>query len=443
MLAISSGSTVTLWDNKNDDSTSYEPLGHTVSDISWTLDGSRLAACSCHSSVSTDDGPNMNIAITPINNDESMTLLLNVTNASSVSFGGNNSRYLCVSSSGDAVSIYDLKESIQTQLFTLPPVISNWKHDNICSKAHIVSDSMVAAASSLDESLYLYHMTENDTNMVPSRLCPFSNEELVGCSALCFTNQTTAAVGMNNGSIYIWDVEQESLSCSIDTSTISANGQSSITDMCFSPVNELLLASCSTEKLFFHDSKSSKLIATVDLSAHRGLLALSLSGSNCALGTKAGTVLIYDLRSLSSPITEWRAAADGNDISQCPEPVTCVRYQPMNQLPLISRINPSDRIKANIITKDEQPDAPIHSLQNDTNVKPARKQPVVRTNFLLDLANIGRVALPTKDEAPQKRGNNKDSLVCEDINGSITKNGRSMQTKVRDRNYESQLQMHS
>ena len=370
MLAISSGSTVKLWDHNNsDDPTSYQPLGHTVSslisDISWSPDGSRLAACSHYSSAST--AAESNIAITPIKNDDSKSLILSVPNASSVSLGGHNSRYLCASI-GNAVAIYDLEDSIQTRLFPMPPIVSNWKHDNISSKAYILSDSKVAAASSVDGSLYLYNMkSESDTSMVPSRLCPSSNDELVGCSALCFVaNQTTAAVGMNNGSIYVWDIEQESLSCSIDTSTISADG---INDMCFSPVNELLLASCSTDRLYFHDSKSSKPIETIDLSADGN--SLSLSGVNCAVSTKSG-VLIYDLRKLSSPITEWKTATDGKDESQYQEPITCVRYQPTNQPPLGGRSNRSYGI-----IKDKQPGAHIHSPRNNMNAKPASIKPVV------------------------------------------------------------------
>lgn len=332
MIAISIDSSVALWNHQQncgkDNSLYFQPHsdGSSISDLCWSH-GGKLASC-----ASTTNIPD--IAITSINNEgigrDSKPLTFHSTSTKlpddlqtpettkSVCFGC-KSRFLCVSANRD-ISIFDLKKEIRARRFSLPLTNSSLPHNTFSSRA-CVAGSVVVAASNLENALYVYQLKE--TNTSPTRLCASKGNEQVGCNALCYATQSVhcVAAGMHDGTIDIWDVKKE-----CRTSVYTGGG--TIVDMCFSPVNSRLLASCCTGDIFFHDAVSAKSVATIDINDICTSLSLSTDGVSCAVGTSAGAVLLYDLRKPSGvPVTQWSGAKKNIVLKSKTTPVTCVRFQ--------------------------------------------------------------------------------------------------------------------
>jgi WD40 repeat protein len=424
MLAISAGETITLWNHAHHKSFSYQPIlnDSPISELSWNEDGTKIASCS-----TSLEHPN--IAITPINHDgtaskqlvfhsscldcsDTITFTCSKTasEATSVSFEGN--KHLCVLAGSD-ISIFDLEKGARVELLKLP---------TLCSKT-CMSGSQVAAASKSDESVYIYQLKGGAWSTTPTILSPFSNNRQVKCNALSFSTQTSnlAAVGLSNGSIYIWDTAYGTLKSTIDSET---EHTSSISDLCFSPINSRLLASCSEDKLLFHDSMSGKSIATIKLPESAACTSLDLAndGVSCAVGTSAGTVLLFDLRKTSgTPVAQWFSRKESNY-----QDVTCVRFQRTTQSNSV--IHSKSNTGANVVTKCPEPaikESESRVLNTDFRQEkavigtPCPKDDAIESidaascvemNFLLDLAKLGRLPMATpKKQASHKAKEDKEN----------------------------------
>lgn len=424
MLAISAGETITLWNHAHHNSFSYQPIlnDSPISELSWNEDGTKIASCSTSLK-------HPNIAITPINHDgtaskplvfhsscldcsdRTFTCSKTASEATSVSFEGN--KHPCVLAGSD-ISIFDLEKGARVELLKLP---------TLCSKT-CMSGSQVAAASKSDESVYIYQLKGSAWSTTPTILSPFSNNRQVKvkCNALSFSTQTSnlAAVGSSNGLIYIWDTAYGTLKSTIDSET---EHTSSISDLCFSPINSRLLASCSEDTLFFHDSMSAKSIATIKLPESAACTSLDLAndGVSCAVGTSAGTVLLFDLRKTSgTPVTQWFSGEESNY-----QDVTCVRFQRTTQSNSV--IHSKSNTGANAVTKCREPtkDSESHVLNSDCGREkavidaPCPKDDAIESidaascvemNFLLDLANLGRLPMTTpKKQASDKAKEDKEN----------------------------------
>lgn len=371
MLAVSSSSTVTLWDTRQHSTISYEPSpDHLVSDLCWN-GGTSLASCAVTRG-------NVHVAVTSVNNilsleDEPLTLFseytlpatANAINPPSISFGA-KTRYLSVSSGND-ILIFDNKRNGQVvRTFSLPATESS--SQNFCSKACIVGD-LVAAASSSDAALYLFRLKES--GMPPVRLYP--KTQPVGSSALCFephSNQS-AAVGLINGFVHVWDVLQGSLNCSIDTTLVRAGEECPIIDLCYSPLNSRLLASCSKSTVFFHDATSAKSLSTISMTENGAAcctaLSLDNSGSQCAVGTSTGEVLLYDLRK-SSACIEKLSVSDNRAVAR----VRFQRLQSSLRLSTASKEGSGSEILARHKQKPHiKPNSDVGGNQVDGATQPA------------------------------------------------------------------------
>ena len=393
MLAISYGSTVTLWDHqRNHELQSFQPISYSspISEVCWSNDGKKLASCS------SIDSRQPNISISSVE-DKSSTLKSLAfhssrnkfsdspsptspsSNATSVSFGG--SRYLCVADND--ISIFDLKKYGRVRKLSLSSVGSSYQQKRARIKA-CISGSVVAASSDLDATLYLYQLRGADS-MAPTMLKMSSSDQPTGCSALSFPNASYyAAAGMLNGAINMCDVEKQALGCSIDAS------QYPIADLCISPVNSRLLASISHESLLFHDANSAKSISTMSIGARCNSLSLSNDGVSCAVGTSIGTVLLYDLRKSGSPMTQW----DGND--KYLEPVNSVRFRPETS----SLMTSTRKFKENIVIEDDECDEDEASRDGigagSAHCPYELPDEYEETSFLLGVARTGSLSTSTK-----------------------------------------------
>lgn len=441
MLAISSGSTVALWDFKLDNrGKSFRPFSsNPVCDLCWSSDGSKLALAS-----SSADVEQANIVITTFNeqndnNEErlafhsSCSLLSDsppfayLSRASSLSFEG--SRYLCCGM-GHVISVFDLKKRGKVRSLDLP-IGSLIQQQNFRSKA-CISQSVVAAVSNHDAALYLYNLKGNHTEPTILRgTTGLNDDQQVGCSALCLSQHV--ATGMTNGAISIWDVQCEATACSIFSQV-----DNPISDMCFSPVNSRLLASCQHDSILFHDASSSNSIATMSIGAECTSLSLSGDGVSCAVGS-VGTVLIYDLRKSSSPVTQWDAKHT--------DPVTCVRFQP-RRTTSASCTKPRDSININAdtgnnslnqLTEDEatseQPDTTNeYDRTADSRIVYELPNEYEDTSFLLSLSRNG--SLPGTERKTTKitcNDENHESLLSSRVVDNIKPKScdATLQNKVR------------
>lgn len=443
MLAISSGSTVTLWDHqRNDEVQSFQPISCSspISDVCWSNDGKKLASCS------SIDSRQPNIAISSVD-DESSTLKSLAfhsscnkfsdspsptspsSNATSVSFGG--SRYLCVADND--ISIFDLKKYGRVRKLSVPSIGSSYQQKSALIKA-CISGSVVATSSDLDATLYLYQLKGADP-MAPTMLKMSSSDQPTGCSALSFPNASYyAAAGMLNGAINMCDVEKQALGCSIDAS------QYPIADLCISPVNSRLLASISHESLLFHDANSAKSISTMSIGARCNSLSLSNDGVSCAVGTSIGTVLLYDLRKSGSPITQW----DGND--KYLEPVNSVRFRPQTS----SLTTSTRKFKENIVIEEQ----PIKSIDECGEDEASRDgigagsahcpyelpDEYEETSFLLGVARTGSLSTSTKrHDLERLNGNDENDPLL--LNSNNAKNKCNDDSHDHDRPEQSLMSM--
>eukprot|EP00970_Alexandrium_tamarense_P008086 scaffold1540_cov194-Alexandrium_tamarense.AAC.39 len=325
LLAVASSTIVRLWDHSTNETTTLDNNAP-VNDLAWGHDGSIFATCTTATATP-------NIAIRSVHNQAttesfssscikfSESTLPNNQHATSVAFGG-KSRYLCVASTNkntatSNVSVFDLKKKGRVRLYDVSTTLTEACIDP--------TDTFVVAASSsnIDGSIYLYQLAESGRH-TPIQL-RFKKSVCSGCNALAFSlhNTRNVVVGKTDGSIQIWDVQCgvfDTPLCFINTSTPSP-----ITDICFSPCHPRLLASCSTNGLYFHDATSGKSISTIKCPASCCTsLSLNTDGVSCAVGTVEGTVLLYDLRKTADgQVNELPLQSNG-----VVSPVISVRFQP-------------------------------------------------------------------------------------------------------------------
>ena len=334
-----------------------------VTSLTWNHNEQVLATCS--STTSTDDKPNVALV-----HAESGTNLESLSNffpsgggggsknrsstntannkagipaaATGLGFGG-KSRYLVVSDASGCASVWDLKKTARVRTFRLPqpPSSASAFTGPICTAAAIdPSDTFVAAASGWDTdgALWLYRLREGKlaATLRDARGDGGSTTEWDGhggISAMEFSplDKSMVSVGTRDGSILLWDVQaaakaeesggNSSTSPSKNSKTVippiirlTQRHAGEVTDIAFSPMNKVLLASSSVDgTVSFHDTKMCRTIKSfrppvnenvVSSSSGASSAVMSVSfasdGVTCAAGTADGRALIYDLRNVKS-----------------------------------------------------------------------------------------------------------------------------------------------
>eukprot|EP01038_Epipyxis_sp_PR26KG_P011097 gene11097-14892_t len=213
----------------------------------------------------------------------------------SVSFSG-NSRYLTASVQ-NTVQVWDLKRRqikslLKNHLFAVTCTAFNINGDVLSGDqgGHIrIWDSKTfSSIHELSDKL--------DENSISNGL----NSNAISALKPCPTNAAVLAAGYSSGSLCIWDILT-----SIPTrrQLVHNNGLTSIT---YSPRNSKLVATTGNDGRIALIDTSSKndSVASIDVGERLNAVSFTEDAYQCAVGSHNGRVLIYDWRSIRSPITE-------------------------------------------------------------------------------------------------------------------------------------------
>ena len=249
--------------------------------------------------------------------------------ATSISFEGTagKSRYLCLADEGGTISTWDMKKSSRARCFRLGSIrsisslssnynspsskVNNSNVPHSCSKAFIdPTDKFVAGLSSYDGSLHLYYLRQGKLASIFHHKT--DQQRVVGASACQFSSLNTnqVVVGNNDGSLLVWDVNNNNIgnSSTIGTplSYLPNVHEQSITDAAYSPTNARLIASASLGgNIIFHDVHMRQPIQTIPVSSTSGITSIAFHSNNAthfAAGTTNGAVTLFDLRNTTKAL---------------------------------------------------------------------------------------------------------------------------------------------
>jgi WD40 repeat protein len=366
--------------------------------------------------------------------------------ATGLGFGG-KSRYLVVSDASGRASVWDLKKTARVRTFRIPhPPGTSAFSGAVCTGARIdPNDTFVAAASGWDTdgALRLYRLREGKLAATLRDVRGSSNgagsvewEGHGGISTFEFSplDRSAVSVGTRDGSVLLWDVQAAT------KADVSGGGSSTspskskmaaippiirlaqrhgggVTDIAFSPMNKVLLASASFDgTVSFHDTNMCRTIQSfrppVDenrVSSRSGpssaVMSVSFAsdGVTCAAGTADGRALIYDLRNVSSgPLSTLEFVPGGsNGESLAVSSVLNARFTSLG--PVSSPVITSPTVSVERNEEAEAPMAPATSV--DHNASSFDNAPTVNKNSgkVSFAPNISRVH-GNKDEEEKKSG---------------------------------------
>ncbi len=202
--------------------------------------------------------------------------------ATSLAFGG-KSRYLCIGDKSGAVCLWDLKKKVRVRQFF---------HEGQPSLQVSLDPKDTYVLSLTSQALRSYKLREG----VPATTWTPASDYFYTKYNTSTLEPNIAVVGTDDGSLLLYDITN--LQKSVPFFTLSRRHNGSITGVAFSSTNDKLLASTSTDgSLQFFDKGSGSLIEEIGrLQSGISSLSLNIDGISCAVGTKSGQVLIYDLR---------------------------------------------------------------------------------------------------------------------------------------------------
>lgn len=296
--------------------------------------------------------------------------------ATSISFGGKaaKSRYLCVSDTSGAASVWDMKKISRVRCFKMKPMSNTSStattNNNTtarkmgrpsCIKSCMdPSDTHVVALHGSSPSCPMNHIVVELFHLKSgSRVARLNTQEnQYGGGADCFefsdVNDGTLLVGARDGSLLLWDVSMSGIKSSgtnggnnAPMNVLEQRHSAAITDVAFSPMNKVLAASCSMDgTVGFHDIHSQQTIQTVTPwdgrsasigsgssgSSGAGLTSFAFhhDGYTWAVGTETGTVFTYDLRQTGQgPLCSMDLTSSSSSSTSITYPVMTLQFVQM------------------------------------------------------------------------------------------------------------------
>jgi len=290
--------------------------------------------------------------------------------ATSISFGGKaaKSRYLCVSDTSGAASVWDMKKISRVRCFKMKHVSNTTTDTNTTTNTNARNMGRPSCIKSC--------MDPSDTHVVAlhgtSPSCPMNNiavelfhlksgsrvallntrPNLYGGGADCFefsdVSDGTLLVGARDGSLLLWDCSISGIKSgtgngigNAPVKVLEQRHSAAITDVAFSPMNKVLAASCSMDgTVGFHDIHSQQTIQTVtpwdghtgNSSGRGGLTSFAFhhDGYTWAVGTETGTVFTYDLRQTGQgPLCTMDLTSSESSSSSIRYPVKTLQFVQM------------------------------------------------------------------------------------------------------------------
>ena len=362
----------------NDTVDIFSPHGPTnstaVSSLCWNHNDQVLATCSSSSSIH-DEVPN--VALTHAASGATLETFSNFlpssnaapAAATSLGFGG-KSRYLVVGDASGCASVWDLKKTARVRTFRLPRPPGGGSASNVsarrmaplhvqgCTAARIdPTDTFVAAASGweTDGAVRLYKLREGKLAATLRDIDTDNNEWEghggVSVGAIDFSplDSSRVAVGTRDGTLLLWDMQAATSSAAgaspsrrkavPPTLRLTRRHDDAVTGIAFSPVNNVLLSSCSADgSVSFHDVNMLRTIQSFrpgselgqrsvrSSSMLSGVMSVSFAsdGVTCAAGSINGHVYLYDLRK-SGPVSRMDFVSNVN-VAPVEAPVLNVKF---------------------------------------------------------------------------------------------------------------------
>ena len=278
--------------------------------------------------------------------------------AVSISFGGKaaKSRYLCVSDTSGAASVWDMKKISRVRCFKMKHLAADASNSigrPSCIKScmdptdtHVVALHGSSPSCSVNRiCVELFHLKTGSRVSVLETL-----DGEYGGGADCFQfsslDNETLLVGARDGSLLLWDCSVSSIKAggnprNAPIKVLEQRHSAAVTDVAFSPVNKVLAASCSIDgSVGFHDINSQKTIQNIRPRDHgadngdgNGLTSLAFhhDGLTWAVGTESGKIFTYDLRQTGAgPLCTMDLTQDITYGTTASYPVKALQFIQMN-----------------------------------------------------------------------------------------------------------------
>lgn len=197
-----------------------------------------------------------------------------------------SSRYLACGGRNRTITVWDLKTKKMKKQYkghkdAISCIIFNW------------NDTHIASGSSSGEVL-IHNVVSGQCG---SPLTTPTRQPIRNIQYSFFKKAYLAAVS-DDGSLYLWDTNTNKL-----LTTFNNAHKAPATALAFSPLNNLLLASCGLDKrILCYDIMSKKVIKTMTVDAPLTSLAFMHDGATLACGSSRGKIFIFDLRKGAVPI---------------------------------------------------------------------------------------------------------------------------------------------
>ncbi|KAK3102805.1 hypothetical protein FSP39_014046 [Pinctada imbricata] len=280
MLKLASaGDDVKLWEcNDFGLVKEFFPHDDNVCGLSWSTDGNRLASVGSNSEKISIHSVTDNVVPLAELNCGLGQLCVRYCNASS--------RYLLCGGRDQTFTVWDLKSCQVKKTYK--------NHKGPVTTALFNKDDTHIASGSQSGEIIVY-------NVITGQGCkPMVAPKVHAIQQIEYSKTKKSLLGAasDDGSINLWDTNTRQL-----IHGFTGAHRAPATDLCFSPINDLLLTSVGLDKrIIFYDLKSMKPVNIKVTERPLTSLDVMSDGATIATGSINGKISVYDLRKGSSPI---------------------------------------------------------------------------------------------------------------------------------------------
>eukprot|EP01135_Chromosphaera_perkinsii_P004042 Nk52_evm55s266 gene=Nk52_evmTU55s266 len=213
------------------------------------------------------------------------------------------SRYLASGGSACKVNVYDLRKKVKLR--------EMGNHRNSVSCVGFSDKDTHIAAGDLHGDILLYSMANPASiaflSCSQDTVKPQQPQAVKALEFSPFKKHILSSCG-DDGYVRTWDVNTKQLVHRVEQGDVTPQHRAPATDLCFSPFNHLLLGSCGLDKrALFVDIAEQKAVKVIKCVHPLTCMSFMDDGITVALGSSKGVIYVYDLRSSSMPVKEYKA----------------------------------------------------------------------------------------------------------------------------------------
>ncbi|EDV19299.1 Protein NEDD1 [Trichoplax sp. H2] len=202
-----------------------------------------------------------------------------------------NSRYVVVGSQSAEVSIFDLKSRSIQKVFK--------SHTDPITCVSFSNRDQYIASGAINGHVRIDNVTTSQSSS------PLIAENCQAIRALQYSHFRTSLLGVasDSGEINLWDINSMKLWWSSTDAHFAP-----ATDLSFSTVNDMLLATVGLDKrIVLSDVKSKKVVKVIEADGPLSTIDFNTDGATLAVGTSRGKIILFDLRTGSVPLRSANA----------------------------------------------------------------------------------------------------------------------------------------